>query len=102
MSSHYFEQATYHPGMDDNAVDAISAMQLMAQEYRDRHKFPDAQLEIAVPNHLARQLIAEYGSLQAAADTIFDPGAVVIVDRFWRDWCYDVQEQVNQGTGHLT
>ena len=74
----------------------LTALEVQAREYRNRMKLDaDAPLEVSVPNWKAVELIKTYGSLQAAADTVFRPGTVCIIDQYWRDWCYETTQRVN-------
>lgn len=80
-----------------NTIDVLTAIHAQATEMRSRLKLGDgAPLEVTVPNRLAVDLIKSYGSLQQAADAVFDPGTVRIVDAYWRDFCLAVTENVNQ------
>lgn len=79
-----------------NDDDFLNALELSARDYRERMKLDtNAPLEVNVPNWKAVELIKEYGSLQAAADAVFRPGTVRIVDVYWRAFCERVQESVN-------
>jgi hypothetical protein len=90
--------------VDPDAADFVSALQLTADQYRNAYRKAsdvlDGPFEAVVPHHLAEELIAQYGSLSAAADAMFDPGKVVIVDRYWQEWCRETQERVNARLGH--
>ena len=82
--------------------DVLNALELQAREYRERMKLDaDSPLEVDVPNWKAVELIKQYGSLQAAADAIFRPGTVKIVDRYWRDFCYEATQRVNARLARL-
>lgn len=87
----------------DDLSETLSAMQTMAQEYRQRHRL-DAQtpMEAVVPHHVAQEAIRRHGSLQAAADTIFDPGTVKIIDQYWQRWCWEMTDRINRRFGHST
>lgn len=77
--------------------DFLNALAEQARDYRNRMKLDtDAQLEVVVPNWKAVELSCEYGSLRAAADAVFRPGTVRIVDAYWRDFCWNVTESVNR------
>jgi hypothetical protein len=66
--------------------DILNALQLQAQEYRYRMRLhKDAQIEIEISHVWALRAIAGYGSLRAAADAVFLPGTVTLVNRTWRD-----------------
>jgi cation transport ATPase len=66
--------------------DVLNALQLQAQEYRERNKLKaDTHLEVNVPERVAREAIIEHGSLRAAADSVFNPGSVTIFCQEWRD-----------------
>lgn len=79
-----------------NDDDFLNALELTARDYRERMKLnTNAPLEVHVPNWKAVELIERYGSLQAAADAIFSPGTVRIIDVYWREFCERVQESVN-------
>jgi hypothetical protein len=72
--------------------DFLNALQLQAREYRERNKMDaDAHLEVNVPERVAREAIAEHGSLRAAADSVFRPGSVTIFCQEWRD----VRDKIN-------
>lgn len=76
--------------------DFLSALEISARDYRERSRLDvDRPLEVDIPNWKAAELIAEYGSLRAAADGVFSPGTVTLVDVYWRDWCAEVTERVN-------
>lgn len=77
--------------------DFLSTLQLQAQEYRHRMRLAsESPLEVHVPNWKAVELINRYGSLQAAADTIFRPGAVKIIDRYWHDFHERARENIER------
>lgn len=78
--------------------DILSPIQMMADQYRSAYRMDDAaQLECRIPHHLAQEAIGRYGSLEAAADAIFyPPGRVRLIDMYWEDWCFEVQERVNE------
>jgi len=66
--------------------DVLSALQLQAQEYRYRMRLhKDAPIEVEMPHAWALRAIAAYGSLRAAADAVFLPGTVTLVNRTWRE-----------------
>lgn len=78
-------------------TDVLSALQLIADDYRNRHKiYTEWPVEVLIPNHLARRLIEGYGSLEAAADATFMPGSVRLVDAYWREFSFQVRESVER------
>jgi hypothetical protein len=91
--------------MDDmDETDGIlSALQIMAVDYRSNMRMHDkTPLLVTVPNWYAQKLIEHHGSLQAAADSIFIPGTVRIIDAYWENWCFEMQERINRRFGHST
>lgn len=79
--------------VDDNVIAAIT---VMAAEYRRTFQLRDGYpVEVVLPHWLADAAIKHYGSLERAANMIFNPGSVVLVDTYWRDFCERVQDSVN-------
>lgn len=77
-----------------------SSIQLLADQYRAAYRMPSPfPLECRIPHHEAEHYIKKYGSLQAAADALFDPGTVKLIDVYWEDWCFELQERVNARLG---
>lgn len=82
--------------MSDQASEFLTALQLAAADYRHRYRTTDAQpYECVVSHSDAATLTERYGSLQAAADAIFDPGSVKIVDYESLNLCAEVTRHVN-------
>lgn len=75
----------------------MSSIQYMAQEYRYRNRLvDDSPVEVHVPDWYARRLVERYGSLRAAADTVFIPGRVTIVNQYWFERQVEVKENVER------
>lgn len=72
--------------------DVLGDVQFMADEYRRLHRLhDDYPVEVFIPDWYAQKLINAYGSLQAAVDTIFRPGAVKLVNEYWDTFHRKVQ-----------
>lgn len=81
----------------------LNALAIQAREYREVMKLDDSSpLEVFVSNWKAVELIREYGSLRAAADAVFRPGTVNIVDQYWHEWCFQTTQRVNARLATLT
>lgn len=66
--------------------DLVEAIELRAAEYRERYRLAaDENIEIELSPREALRLRAEHGSLRAAADALFDPGAVTLYCQDWRN-----------------
>lgn len=79
-------------------VDTLSAVQLAAEDYRERSRLlaGDGPVEVFIPNWYARKLINTYGSLEAAVDSVFRPGAVRLVDAYWHEHSVRTRESVER------
>ncbi len=76
--------------------DTLAAINHQVAEYRQRYKMNDsARIEVTIPHHQAEAEIRRWGSLEEASDALFRPGSVRLVDVYWRDFCWNVQERVN-------
>lgn len=68
-----------------------------ADEYRRLHRLDyDDPLEVHIPGWYAARLVDRYGSLDAAANEIFNPGSVKIVDDYWGGYAVRAQEDVDE------
>ncbi len=58
----------------------------MADAYRRSNRLhDDYPIEVFLPDWYARKLIDRHGSLQAAADSVFRPGTVKLINDYWQD-----------------
>lgn len=81
----------------DSAEFMMSAIEYMAQEYRYRNRLVDGEpIEVHVPDWYAQRLVERYGSLRTAADTVFIPGRVTIVNQYWHDRQVEARENVER------
>lgn len=64
------------------AYDVLKMISMMARDYREAYRIhPDlTPMEVLVPRWYALKLIERHGSLNAASETIFEPGRVIIRD----------------------
>lgn len=81
----------------------MSSIAYTAQEYRYRNRLTDDYpVELYVPDWYAQRLVERYGSLRAAADTVFIPGCVTIVNQYWHDRQVEVRENVERKLTQLS
>lgn len=65
--------------------DLVEMIRVQAAEYRRLYRLAETStIEVDVPLREAVRLRAEHGSLRAAADANFNPGAVTLVCAEWR------------------
>lgn len=77
--------------------DFLSALELQAHDYRYRMRLTsDSPIEVHIPHGYALQLIEQYGSLEAAVNTVFRPGAVKLIDAYWHEHHMRAAESVER------
>lgn len=80
-----------------DTLDVLGDIRLMADEYRRAYRLTDDYpVEVHIPNWYALQLIERHGSLEAAVNTVFRPGAVKLIDAYWHDFHQRVAENVER------
>lgn len=79
------------------SADFLAAIQLQAEAYRSAYRLrDDYPVDVYIPDWYARKLVERHGSLQAAADSIFRPGAIKLVNQYWHDRQVEVRENIER------
>jgi hypothetical protein len=84
-------------GKSNSDESMMSSIAELARQYREAYRLEDPYpVEVYLPDWYAQRLVERHGSLQAAADSVFRPGSVKLINQYWHDRQVEARENVER------